>query len=288
MAEETEESQKSAGIFDDLSLVQIIATAIAATTSFLLASQIGIAGSVIGAAVSAAVSTIATQMYKNILNRSATRLKERKDAGADSLSEHESPTARRSASADTSSEDEVPAALHAANGGSATATPVLGKDADLSVATVRSHRVQRRRKQVAAGVIATAAISGLLMVFIFAGAVTAATNGEGIGTKPAAITATSASTSSAGKTASPGTSATSSEKATASSSSAAAGSSSPASKSAPSSSSAAALKSAGTSADSASGASADAGGAAKSSTSASGKETSASSTSSAGSATSSR
>ena len=46
--------------FEGLSLSSIVAGTLAAVTSFLLASKIGIAGSVIGAAASYIVSAVAT------------------------------------------------------------------------------------------------------------------------------------------------------------------------------------------------------------------------------------
>ncbi len=46
------------GLFDGISVAQVIAASAAAATSMLLASRIGIAGSVIGAAVSTKVTVI--------------------------------------------------------------------------------------------------------------------------------------------------------------------------------------------------------------------------------------
>jgi len=50
--------------FEGLSISPIVAGALAAVTSFLLASKIGIAGSVIGAAASYIVSAVATNIYQ--------------------------------------------------------------------------------------------------------------------------------------------------------------------------------------------------------------------------------
>ena len=49
------------GLFDDISIPQIIAGAAAAATSVALASKIGIAGSVIGAAVSSVITVVSSQ-----------------------------------------------------------------------------------------------------------------------------------------------------------------------------------------------------------------------------------
>ena len=68
MASEAQDRKaKKGGLFDDLSATQVIAGALAAVTSMLLASQIGIAGSVIGVAVGSIVSAVASQLYKKFL-----------------------------------------------------------------------------------------------------------------------------------------------------------------------------------------------------------------------------
>lgn len=63
------------GLFNGISIAQVIAASAAAATSMLLASRIGIAGSVIGAAVSSMVTVICSQLYRNALDASARKLK---------------------------------------------------------------------------------------------------------------------------------------------------------------------------------------------------------------------
>ena len=63
------------GLFDDISIPQIIAGAAAAATSVALASQIGIAGSVIGAAVSSVITVVSSQVYRHFISASAEALK---------------------------------------------------------------------------------------------------------------------------------------------------------------------------------------------------------------------
>ena len=63
------------GLFDDISIPQIIAGAAAAATSVALASKIGIAGSVIGAAVSAVITVVSSQIYRHFISASAEALK---------------------------------------------------------------------------------------------------------------------------------------------------------------------------------------------------------------------
>ena len=63
------------GLFDDISIPQIIAGAAAAATSVALASKIGIAGSVIGAAVSSVITVVSSQVYRHFISASARALK---------------------------------------------------------------------------------------------------------------------------------------------------------------------------------------------------------------------
>ena len=77
------------GLLDGISVAQIIAAAAAAVTSMLLSSKIGIAGSVIGAAVSSVVTVVCSQLYRNALDTSARKLKANKRC---------EPTKRKSAS----------------------------------------------------------------------------------------------------------------------------------------------------------------------------------------------
>jgi hypothetical protein len=65
---EQETTQRS--LLGDLSLTQIIAGAAASATSFALAKQTGILGSVIGAAVGSIAATIAGAVFTNMINRS--------------------------------------------------------------------------------------------------------------------------------------------------------------------------------------------------------------------------
>lgn len=75
---------RRAGLFEGISIAQVIAASAAAATSMLLASKIGIAGSVLGAAVSSMVTVICSQLYRNALDASAEKLRLRTlEANAD-------------------------------------------------------------------------------------------------------------------------------------------------------------------------------------------------------------
>lgn len=63
------------GLFDDISIPQIIAGAAAAATSVALASKIGFAGSVIGAAVSSVITVVSSQVYRHFISASAEAIK---------------------------------------------------------------------------------------------------------------------------------------------------------------------------------------------------------------------
>ena len=84
----TQPMQVKRRLLDDISIPQVIAGAAAAATSMVLASQIGIAGSVIGAAVSSAVTVISSQLYRHFLDASAEKLKRGSDALKDAAFSH--------------------------------------------------------------------------------------------------------------------------------------------------------------------------------------------------------
>ena len=65
-----EKDIRQGSIFGDLTITQIIAGAAASATSFALATQTGILGSVIGAAVGAVAATIAGAVFTSMINRS--------------------------------------------------------------------------------------------------------------------------------------------------------------------------------------------------------------------------
>lgn len=74
-SEGTQEEERK-GILSDFSMITVIASVLAAVTSFALSSRIGLAGSFIGTAIAAAASSVATQVYKGMLSASADKLKE--------------------------------------------------------------------------------------------------------------------------------------------------------------------------------------------------------------------
>ena len=82
LAEQVEKERKLlGGLLEGLSVPQVAAGALAAVTSMLLSSKIGIAGSVIGVAVGSVVSTLSSQIYKQFLQASADKLRELSPVG---------------------------------------------------------------------------------------------------------------------------------------------------------------------------------------------------------------
>lgn len=69
-------NRKVGGLFEGLSMAQVVAGALAAVTSMLLSSQIGITGSVIGVAVGSIVSTVSSQLYKKFVQKGVDKVKD--------------------------------------------------------------------------------------------------------------------------------------------------------------------------------------------------------------------
>ena len=82
MSDDQREEEKT-GILSSVSLTTVIASALAAGTSLVLSSKIGLAGSVIGTVVAAAASSFATQIYQSILKKSAEKVRDVTNLTAD-------------------------------------------------------------------------------------------------------------------------------------------------------------------------------------------------------------
>lgn len=178
-------------LFDDLSIAQVIAGALAAATVFLLSSVIGVAGSLIGAAIGSVISAVSSQVYKKALSASADKLR---DVGPTSLMDSvDASSIKKEEEMSTSSEDEttfIPtrtntteksAAAHvmSANDLRYTAPNANGEDPALR----RAHERRNRKAKVQRQVLVVSVVSSLIAIVICAGIITFATQGEGIGTK---------------------------------------------------------------------------------------------------------
>ena len=183
------EQPRKGGLFDDLSATQVIAGALAAVTSMLLASQIGIAGSVIGVAVGSVVSAVASQLYKKFLAASAEKIKDLHPDEAmpsEAAGQGESETAWRT-DGETNRFDTVAVPAKTAVlpvVPRQSTTPSLDDTALQGDATViRAKTMRRRKKQLQRRVAAVAAVSALVAVVVSAFLVNAVTDGQGIGAK---------------------------------------------------------------------------------------------------------
>lgn len=159
-----EKSGTSAGVLGDISVSQILATALAAATSFALSSQIGVAGSIIGAVVGAVASTVATQLYRNLLSRSAEKIRGLGEDAADQTRAVGSVSGRARV-------EEV----------AASGTPIAPPEVRDAAHERAQARLRRRVALVALGVGVAAVLASALVVSL-------ATQGAGIGTKPQAST----------------------------------------------------------------------------------------------------
>lgn len=179
---------KLAFLFEDLSIAQVIAGALAAATVFLLSSVIGVAGSLIGAAVGSIVSAVSSQIYKKMLSASADKIR---DVSPDGSSANQAdPDETRLMEPVSSSETRVIDSGEVAT----SATKVMGADdiryqahssSDKSVdpALQRAHVRRRRKARVQRSVIIVSIVSALIAIVISAGLIHVFTDGQGIGEK---------------------------------------------------------------------------------------------------------
>lgn len=197
-AEEAPKRKGIGGLLEGLSVPQVAAGALAAVTSMLLSSKIGIAGSVIGVAVGSVVSTVASQVYKQFLQASADKLRELNplDEAGSSAAGGETRMMPEAAGGSFATRvmDAMPASgaaaapddLAAVGGPAASATPTrsvhdLRENGETGVLRGRAEHLRRQRMQ--RGVIAVSVVSALAAVAISAGIINLVTAGEGVGTK---------------------------------------------------------------------------------------------------------
>ena len=157
------------GLFEGISIAQVIAASAAAATSMLLASRIGIAGSVIGAAVSSMITVICSQLYRNALDASAQKLK------AKQASSGLAHGTAMSASAATEPNGTVAAPYAARLEGRDLTARIAPTKLQARAAAERS--ATKRKVAVVSVVIAVAAVAAS------AGIIMLTTSGEGLGVK---------------------------------------------------------------------------------------------------------
>lgn len=163
------------GLFDDISIPQIIAGAAAAATSVALASKIGIAGSVIGAAVSSVITVVSSQVYRHFISASAKALKGT-HADVDYPAGAYKPV-------------EVDAEEHL--GGAATTQEMRQVAGRATTARVAPNSLRAKaaaeRSQTQKKVIVFSIAIAIVAVIACAGAILITTAGEGLGERPEPI-----------------------------------------------------------------------------------------------------
>lgn len=163
------------GLFDDISIPQIIAGAAAAATSVALASKIGIAGSVIGAAVSSVITVVSSQVYRHFISASAEALKGT-HAAVDYPAGAYEPVERNA-------EEHL--------GGAATTQEMRQIAGRATTARVAPNSLRAKaaaeRNQTQKKVIVFSIAIAIVAVIACAGAILITTAGEGLGERPESI-----------------------------------------------------------------------------------------------------
>ena len=162
-------------LFDDISIPQIVAGAAAAATSVALASKIGIAGSVIGAAVSSVITVVSSQVYRRFISASAEALK------------------GTHAAVDYPAGAYEPVELNAEEhlGGAATTQEMRQVAGRATTARVAPNSLRAKaaaeRSQTQKKVIVFSIVIAIVAVIACAGAILITTAGEGLGERPEPI-----------------------------------------------------------------------------------------------------
>lgn len=168
------------GLFEDFSFSTVIASGLAAATSFALASQIGIAGSIIGTLIGGFASAAASQVYRSLLSASADKLRQVGPTVGDAGAPRDADATVSAAADTTRTILRRPAVgLGAVEEVAESGTPIAPAEVR-AAARAAEHRRQRRRATAVAAVVSIAA------VLVFALVVGFVTQGKGIGTKPSA------------------------------------------------------------------------------------------------------
>lgn len=163
------------GLFDGISVAQVIAASAAAATSMLLASRIGIAGSVIGAAVSSMVTVICSQLYRNALDASAQKLKAKQ-----AVASHTPSSANNYAQGPQGSDRAGEGTPGAQQPGNRVRTARIAPT-KLQARAAAERSAAKRKVAVASALIAAAAVAAC------AGFIMLGTAGEGLGAKAPAL-----------------------------------------------------------------------------------------------------
>lgn len=189
------------GLFGDFSVSTVIASGLAAATSFALSSKIGLAGSIIGVAIGGVASAAASQIYKSLLRASAQKLSDLTPDATANVAPEEAAAAVDAESAADETRVYRPGSLS----GRSPIQEVAASGTPIAPASVRYAAHERERRVLRRRATAIAAAFAIAAVLLFALVVNVATQGAGIG---------SGATSSSGEAASPTTEAPAGQDAT--------------------------------------------------------------------------
>lgn len=175
------------GLFGDFSVSTVIASGLAAATSFALSSKIGLAGSIIGVAIGGVASAAASQIYKSLLKASAQKLSDltpdatpgdaaasAAEPGAESATIPDATTDAEPAADETRVYRPAPLRRLPIQEVAASGTPI-------APASVRYAAHERERRALRRRATAIAAAFAIAAVLLFALVVNVATQGAGIG-----------------------------------------------------------------------------------------------------------
>lgn len=172
------------GLFGDFSVSTVIASGLAAATSFALSSKIGLAGSIIGVAIGGVASAAASQIYKSLLKVSAQKLSDLTPGDAAASAAEPGANAATIPDATTDAEpaaDETRVYRPGSLSGRSPIQEVAASGTPIAPASVRYAAHERERRALRRRATAIAAAFAIAAVLLFALVVNVATRGAGIG-----------------------------------------------------------------------------------------------------------
>ena len=214
-ASRAQDDEPKKGVFSEFSMTSVVASALAAVTSFALQSKIGLAGSIIGVGVAAAATAVATQVYKGMLAASAEKIKAIPDQ--DRLSPGMTQRMQATDAGNRSAADQSATYYDTVTGQDVTAdqidpehtvirhlpheleqdlTPLGGSGEYAETGTpipsndMSQAAAQRRAKRLRRGAAIVTVIVAIAAVLAYALVITVATSGQGIGSTEPIISPT--------------------------------------------------------------------------------------------------
>lgn len=164
---QNQQQRNKKGVLNDISFVAIVASTLASLTSFVLSSQIGLTGSLIGVGIAAAASALASQVCSSVLTATGEKLKAQQDQQEQA----------RLQQARTQAPAQAPHAAARTQAHNAQHYNLRLAPQSLRLAASQ----QAKKRLILIGALST--LAALACVGIYAAVVMFATHGEGIGSK---------------------------------------------------------------------------------------------------------